>query len=79
MLSLKVVELQELERRVGKVPILLLDDVSSELDRTRNQLLFERLARLGGQVFLTTTHPEFILLDDEHRQDFRIVAGRLSD
>lgn len=76
VLSLKVVELHELERRVGSVPILLLDDVSSELDRTRNRLLFERLSRLGGQVFLTTTHPEFILLDSD-RHDYRIQAGRL--
>ena len=32
------------------------------------------LARLGGQVFLTTTHPEFILLD-EHRRDFQVAGG----
>ena len=36
--------------------------------------LFDLLARLGGQVFLTTTHPEFILLD-EHRRDFHVAAG----
>ena len=76
VLSLKVVELHELERRVGRVPILLLDDVSSELDRTRNRLLFDRLTRLGGQVFLTTTHPEYILLD-HHRHDFHLQAGSL--
>lgn len=74
VLALKVAELDELTRRTGKVPVLLLDDVSSELDRGRNRRLFEMLSRLGGQVFLTTTHPEFILLD-EHRQDFRVEAG----
>lgn len=74
VLALKIAELQDLAHRVGRVPILLLDDVSSELDRSRNRLLFELLSRLGGQVFLTTTHPEFILLQ-EHRRDFSIQAG----
>ena len=76
VLALKIAELEELTARVGRVPILLLDDVSSELDRRRNQLLFQLLARLGGQVFLTTTHPEFILLD-ESRRDFVVDGGRI--
>lgn len=74
VLSLKVTELHELERRTGRVPILLLDDVSSELDRTRNRQLFRLLSQLGGQVFLTTTHPEFILLDTD-RIDFQVQDG----
>lgn len=74
VLALKVAELHELERRVGRVPILLLDDVSSELDRGRNRRLFELLAELGGQVFLTTTHKEFILLETD-RRDFSVKDG----
>ncbi len=74
VLSLKMAELDVLQARSGRVPLLLLDDVSSELDRGRNKRLFERLARLGGQVFLTTTHPDHIVL--EHgRTDFRVEAG----
>ena len=76
-LALKVAELDVLSRRTGRVPILLLDDVSSELDRTRNRRLFELLRRLGGQVFLTTTHPEYILLE-ESRVDFRVEGGRVT-
>ena len=30
----------------------------------------------GGQVFLTTTHPEFILLEED-RVDFRVEAGSI--
>jgi DNA replication and repair protein RecF len=77
VLALKVAELDVLTRRTGKVPILLLDDVSSELDRARNRRLFELLGRLGGQVFLTTTHPEFILLDHD-RVDFHVKSGQIS-
>lgn len=76
VLALKVAELLVLGQRTGRVPILLLDDVSSELDRTRNRRLFGLLSRLGGQVFLTTTHREFILLD-EARVDFKVERGRV--
>jgi DNA replication and repair protein RecF len=74
VLALKVAELHELTRRVGQVPILLLDDVSSELDKSRNRRLFGLLAELGGQVFLTTTQPELILLERD-RRDFEVQAG----
>ena len=74
VLALKVAELSELTRRVGRVPILLLDDVSSELDPSRNRRLFGLLADLGGQVFLTTTQADLILLD-KHRIDYELVAG----
>ncbi|NOY90606.1 MAG: DNA replication/repair protein RecF [Deltaproteobacteria bacterium] len=77
VLSLKVAELDTLTKRVGRTPILLLDDVSSELDRSKSRRLFSLLARLGGQIFLTTTHPEFILLD-EHRVDFEVKEGRVT-
>ncbi len=77
VLALKVAELEVLTRRTQRIPILLLDDVSSELDRTRNRRFFSLLARLGGQVFLTTTHPEFILLD-EGRTDFAVQEGEIT-
>jgi len=77
VLAMKVAELHELTQRVGRVPILLLDDVSSELDRTRNERLFRLLAQLGGQVFLTTTHHDHILLR-ESRTDFHMMAGAVS-
>lgn len=77
VLALKTAELDLLSERTGKVPILLLDDVSSELDRNRNRRFFEMLSHAGGQVFLTTTHPEFILLEED-RADFHVEAGCLT-
>jgi DNA replication and repair protein RecF len=76
VLALKVAELLELERRTSRTPILLLDDVSSELDPGRNRRFFALLAQLGGQVFLTTTQPELILVE-EGREDFRVRAGEV--
>ncbi len=77
VLALKTAELDLLSERTGRVPILLLDDVSSELDRGRNRRFFEVLSQTGGQVFLTTTHPEFILLEND-RIDFRVDRGRVT-
>jgi DNA replication and repair protein RecF len=74
VLALKVAELSVLAQRKRQVPALLLDDVSSELDRSRNRRFFQLLARLGGQVFLTTTHREFILLEHD-RVDFQVDHG----
>ena len=66
VLAMKIAEITYLEERYHFAPILLLDDVSSELDRERNEYLFSFLRnRSQGQVFITTTHRDYILLDDE--------------
>jgi DNA replication and repair protein RecF len=77
MLAWKTAELQLLARTHGDAPILLLDDVSSELDPSRNAYLFEHLASLAGQCFITTTDPRHILLA-ENRADYRIQDGEIS-
>lgn len=66
VLAMKIAEIRYLEERYRFAPILLLDDVSSELDRERNRFLFEFLrSRMEGQVFITTTHRDYILLEDD--------------
>jgi DNA replication and repair protein RecF len=76
MLAWKTAELAVLGRAHGDLPILLLDDVSSELDPQRNEFLFEHLATLAGQCFITTTHPGHVLLH-RHRADYRIAKGEI--
>jgi DNA replication and repair protein RecF len=77
MLAWKTAELLILGRTHGDLPILLLDDVSSELDASRNEFLFEHLAKLAGQCFITTTDGGHVLVR-EHRADYRIQNGRIS-
>ncbi|MBV9931588.1 MAG: DNA replication/repair protein RecF [Alphaproteobacteria bacterium] len=43
--------------RVGRRPILLLDEVAAHLDPARRAALFERLDARGGQVWMTGTEP----------------------
>jgi DNA replication and repair protein RecF len=78
MLAWKTAELAVLGRVHGDLPILLLDDVSSELDASRNEYLFEHLAKLAGQCFITTTHASHVLLHRD-RADYRIAAGQISE
>lgn len=77
MLAWKTAELAVITQTHGDRPILLLDDVSSELDPARNAFLFEHLAKQAGQCFITTTHESHVLLSGE-RADFRIRSGEIS-
>lgn len=76
MLAWKTAELTVLGRAHGDLPILLLDDVSSELDPTRNEFLFAHLATLAGQCFITTTHEAHVLLSRD-RANYRIASGQI--
>lgn len=55
-LAMKVAELCYVKEKIGEYPILLLDDVFSELDIRRQQLLVEQISYEGLQSFITTTH-----------------------
>ena len=55
ILALKILELEYLTKE-GESPILLLDDVLSELDDTRRTFLLKYLQG-KFQTFITTTHP----------------------
>lgn len=78
-LALKSAEIDVVGGARGVRPVLLLDDVSSELDRARTAALFAFLREQRGQVFLTTTRPELIDTGDDGsaRRDFVIEAGIL--
>ena len=55
-LSLKLAERQLIEELVGEPPLLLLDDVLSDLDDARRGLLFDLTAQAGSQTFLSCTN-----------------------
>jgi DNA replication and repair protein RecF len=55
LLALLLAEREALAEARGRVPLLLLDDVMSELDADRRALLVQRLSGDGGQALITTT------------------------
>lgn len=58
-LALKILELETLEAATGKRPIMLLDDVFSELDGARRRALTTYLSQY--QTFLTTTDADIVV------------------
>jgi DNA replication and repair protein RecF len=58
-LALKLAELEAIELETGDQPILVLDDVLSELDPTRRTALLDGIGTIS-QVILTTAEPEAV-------------------
>ena len=81
VLSLKAAEMATIREARGTEPILLLDDVSSELDEARTESYFRFLAVRTNQVFLTTTRASLIPAElealDLGRRDFEVRGGQL--
>ena len=74
VLAWKIAELELLTDAHGEPPILLLDDVSSELDPRRNEYLFDFLRAKENQCFVTTTHPRHVVAG-QGRVDFEVRSG----
>ena len=55
VLSLKLAEIASFRARTGETPVLLLDDVLSELDEKRRNALFNAIE--GIQTIITCTEP----------------------
>src|SRR4030042_5414138 len=58
ILQLKSCEISFIEKKTGQKPLLLLDDIFSELDSAHINLVLEKAG--NQQTILTTTHKEFI-------------------
>lgn len=56
ILSIKLAELQIIKEETGEYPILLLDDVMSELDYRRRDILFDSIKNI--QTFITCTEKD---------------------
>ena len=65
VLALLLAEADLLAQRRDPPPLLLLDDVLSELDPERRAILAERLRRVGGQALLTATTPSALPVPPE--------------
>jgi len=74
VLALKLAEVICLRDELGIAPILLLDDVSSELDAERTDMLFGALAKVGSQLLVSTTGAVELPLPEE-TQILEVEAG----
>ncbi len=76
-LALRLAEAAFLRQERGEEPVLLLDDVLSELDRHRRRQVLEHSASFQ-QVFLTTTDPDLLEPVDRSRATcFTVAEGQV--
>lgn len=76
-LSLKLAQLDLFYEETGEYPVLLLDDVFSELDETRRNKLIERL--LGHQTIITCTNAQKELREAfEEAAFYRVENGTVT-
>ena len=74
VLSLKLAEIKLIENITKEIPILLLDDVMSELDNDRQLRLLETISQ-NIQTFITTTTLDHLQHLPEDIKIFNIVNG----
>lgn len=72
VLALKLAEAETLAGLSGETPVVLLDDVMSELDQNRQDYLLNHLH--GRQVFITCCSPETVSLQETGKR-FRVENG----
>jgi DNA replication and repair protein RecF len=79
-LAIKLAELKCIQTERQSHPILLLDDVSSELDQPRTTRVFEWLRDNNSQAFLTTPRSDFLhalAQTNRERQHFSVNDGEI--
>ncbi len=79
-LGLKLAELDCVRSLRNKNPVLLLDDVSSELDPARTLAVYDFLAASQSQIFLTTTRRELFTTpwrSHHENSEWRVQAGQI--
>lgn len=75
--ALKLAELEVLREHSGSAPVVMLDDVLSELDSVRSKMLFDLLENLDVQTFITMTEMEMWLSPHKDCHIVRVRNGEI--
>lgn len=75
VLSLKLAVLEWVKKESGEYPVLMLDDVTSELDHKRQEYLLHYLKPI--QTFITTTHFDEKMKKNSEGSFFLIQDGKI--
>lgn len=80
LFALKVAQNNVIRNSGKKQPLLLIDDLASELDTSSTQLVFDYLTNINSQVFITAINPDQVApyIAAERRQVFHVEHGQLT-
>lgn len=78
---LQLAQCQWVSEQTGKVPILIVDDLPSELDTNAKKWLMKQLVGSGAQVFLTSVEPTSFndLLRENPHKMFHVEHGMVQE
>jgi DNA replication and repair protein RecF len=76
-LALKLAEVQMMHDATGDSPLLLLDDIMSELDAARRRTLLDALAQVSQALVTTTDWTDFTPQLLSQSQRLRVSAGQV--
>lgn len=78
LLAIKTAEVEAYREHCDRAPLVLLDDVASELDIDRRTHLFSYLRQRKDQVLITTTEAENLpLMDYEKKHIYKVEKGKI--
>lgn len=73
-ISLKLSEIELIKEEIGEYPVLLLDDIFSELDEKRQKLLIENLDNI--QIFITSAEDSHMrIFENKKVSTFHVNSG----
>lgn len=75
VLSMKLAEIDLMKDETGEYPVLLLDDVLSELDDNRREYLLDSIE--GIQTLITSTERRFFTRSSEGSAFFHVESGKI--
>ncbi|RMD84194.1 MAG: DNA replication/repair protein RecF [Candidatus Dadabacteria bacterium] len=79
VLSLKLAIIEMLREKTSDTPVVLLDDVDSELDRNRKRIFYEELFSGENQIFVTGTEISREVLEMNRTiGKYKVVEGNIS-
>lgn len=79
ILSMKMAAIDAYEKRLGQKPLLLLDDVMSELDFERQRAVMEIVIKKKIQTFITGTGLDFSFSGFGYDPVFHVEDGKILD
>lgn len=79
LIGLIMAQARTVKDHLGAAPLLLLDEVAAHLDEARRHGLYETLARLGAQSFMTGTEAALFAGAGSQAQLYAVENGKVED
>ncbi len=79
VLALKLALIEEIETVRGEAPVILLDDVDSELDQGRRESFFKAIVAHGRQVIISGTNAKVLPVSAKEIHQLKMENGTISE